>query len=265
MDLPWWVNFVIASVLLIVASELGYLVGRRLRARGEDEVGEHGTGIIAAAMLGLLALLLGFSFSIVATRYDTRKGLVLEEANAIGTAYLRAEMVAAPHGDRIQELLRAYVALRVESRSPRALQQALERSEQLHHELWVQALGVEAHEPQAHATSLLVQALNKVIDLHEARVTVAIYQRLPAPMRIVLYVVAVLAMGVVGGALGRARGRARLATFSLVLAIATVIVLIFELDRPLSSLVGVNQRAMRDVAETMSHRDQPARVEPGGR
>ncbi|MET0984926.1 MAG: hypothetical protein ABW034_05905 [Steroidobacteraceae bacterium] len=85
--------------------EIGYRLGRRHRASGVDEARKSHVGALEAALLGLLALLLGFTFSMAVSRFDTRKSLVLEEANAIGVAHLRTRLIASPEREQFHLLL----------------------------------------------------------------------------------------------------------------------------------------------------------------
>jgi hypothetical protein len=250
MELPWWLSFVLAVTVLVLASELGFRIARRSRReRAEGQAGP--VGVAVAALLALLGLLLAFSFSSVDARFDARKALVLEDANAIGTAYLRAGLLPEPHDERARELLRTYVSLRL-AVTPEELADVLARTEQVQRRLWDEALAIEALEPRAQSTGLFINALNEVIDTREARLTVAFYQRLPGPVRIVLYLNAILALGVVGFSAGLARACAPLAIGALALAVGSVLTLITELDRTVGSAVGVSQQALVDTARTMA-------------
>src|SRR5512135_1488179 len=94
--LPLWGVFAATVVVVLVAVEVGFLLGSRRRRRSEEAL-KAPVGELVAAMLGLLALLLAFTFSLAASRFDTRRSLVLDEANAIGTTWLRAGLLAEPY------------------------------------------------------------------------------------------------------------------------------------------------------------------------
>lgn len=258
----WWMLLIIAGCLLL-ASELGYRLGRRHR---EDsiEAKKSQTSTLVVALLGLLALLMAFSFSIVESRFGARKALVLEEANAIGTTYLRAQMLPAPHGERIQGLLQRYVNLRIAPRTPAEVQRAIEQSEALHRELWAEATAVAIASPRSEIASIFIQSLNQMIDLHESRVTVGLYQRLPMPILATVVLVSILAIGVLGFSSGLARWRSLLPTVALMVSIFSVLLLIVELDRPMGGLFHIHQNAMEDLEETLSS-DRPGAVAPPAR
>jgi len=99
--------------LLLVATEVGFRCGRVIRAGLEDPAKSELT-TLQGAMIGLLALLLAFSFAMAESRFDTRRQLVLEEANAIGTTYLRSKALAEPYQAKVVKLLQDYVANRLE-------------------------------------------------------------------------------------------------------------------------------------------------------
>lgn len=248
--LTWWQLLLIALGLLAIG-ELGFLLGRR--HRGEN-VGEKKSqaGVHVAALLGLLGLMLAFCFGIVESRYSERKALVLEEANSIGTTYLRAQMLPSPQGERIQALLRDYVERRIGYHTPEELQEAIAASSELQTQIWAEATEVADAHPQSMIVAIFVQSLNETFDLQESRVTVALHQRLPLSVLVVLYTIAALSIGVLGLVAGLGRTRSVLPTIALVVAITAVITLIVSLDSPGSHMFRVSQSAMQDLWQTMS-------------
>ncbi len=171
---PWVIAMVTFGVLLI-AAEVGYQLGRWRRAYTVDE--ERGQIItLQAAILGFLALILGFSFSVSQGRFDTRRQLVVEEANAIGTTYLCAQMLPEPQRQHVIELLAEYARARLPAPNPQAVDQAIKRSVQLHQELWDEAVKVSDAETNPPVTLLFTQTLNEMIDLHTKRVAAYLYR-----------------------------------------------------------------------------------------
>lgn len=249
----WWVVLLVVLASLLLANELGYRIGRRQEGATSDQ--KAMAGVMVGAILALLGLLLAFSFSIVETRFGTRKALVLQEANAIGTAYLRAKTIPDPQGDDVQELLAEYVRLRLRPDDPIALQEALRRSPELHDKMWAEMVDVAKEHPTSELVGRFQEALNAVIDLHQSRVTVSLYQRLPRPILLTLYFVSLLGLMVLGYGLGLARSRSMLASVVLILAVSSVVVVIVELDRPGARIFRVNQQAMADV-QTMIEKDE---------
>lgn len=249
--IPGWLVIAGTVVIFLLATEIGFQLARR-RERAPDAEEKSHAGVLLAALLALLGLLLAFSFSIVGGRFLERKQLVVKEANAIGTAYLRAEMLPQPQRDRIENLLREYVETRMSRGGPEQLVEAMRGSAVLQQALWTEAINVAARQPESEIVGLFVRSLNDVFDLHEERMAVGIYHRLSPVVLATLGAVALLTMGLLGYSAGLARSRSPLPTVSVVAAIAVVVSLIVELDRPWQRLVPVSQRALADVQETMS-------------
>ena len=107
-----WLVLIIIGLVLVALAEVGFRAGLRLFVK-KDEPRKGQIGAIQGAVLGMLALLLGFTFSMAVTRYETRRELVLREANAIGTTYLRASFLPETNAKAIEDLLRHYVDARL--------------------------------------------------------------------------------------------------------------------------------------------------------
>jgi hypothetical protein len=257
--LPPWGLVIVGVLVLALATQLGRLFGRR---RPEAEVaveGSHAT-TITAALLALLALLLAFAFSGVESRYAERKRLVIDDANAIGTTFLRAGMLDVDQRDSIRARLREYVDLRTTSRAPGEIARALTRSEEIHRALWHQAEEAGARHPRSQAVALFVSSLNELIDLHQKRVTVGISQRLPVVTLGFLGAVAILSMGALGYVSGLVRSRSRFPTAAMIVAVSCVTMMIIDVDRPTSSLFRVGQDAMMDARKSLAAYDASSRA-----
>lgn len=250
--LPWWGTVIAALVVFMLAVEGGFRLGTSGWAGPSDASMTGQVSVLVGAVLALLGLLLAFSFSIVDSRFSARKALVLAEANAIGTSYLRAKIVPEPHATQLQSLLRQYVDARVAPRTPDELNKAIEHSGEIHRALWREAIALGRADPRSQMLALFVSSLNDVIDLHTSRVTVALYQRFPRPIFNMLVVVSFLAMMVLGYAAGVCRRRAPMPTAAVILAISSVFVLLNALDAPGSGLFLVNQGAMEDLQRMMA-------------
>lgn len=250
---PAWLILLLSVSVLWLASEVAFRIARRRPAPTDAESKSHAS-VLLGALLGLLGLLLAFSFSIVEERFAERKSLVIAEANAIGTTFLRAGMLMEPEASRIRKSLLQYVDLRLAIRSPQELEEGLRRSQRLHSVLWRDAEAVAKGHGGSEIVALFVESLNELIDLHEKRLTVALHNRLPAGILWALYLVALLAMGIIGYAAGLGRARSMLPTLAVVVAVSVVIVLIVELDRPWARLFQVNQSAMVDLRASLSPR-----------
>ena len=108
-----WIVFMIVTVVLLALGEVGFRLGIVARRRTPDTAAGHG-GSVQGAVLGLLGLLLGFSFAMAVGRYEARRNLTLEEANAIGTTWLRSELLPDQRELAVKKLLRRYTGLRLD-------------------------------------------------------------------------------------------------------------------------------------------------------
>ncbi|MDI1478886.1 hypothetical protein [Polyangium sp. y55x31] len=255
--LSWEAVLALTSAILLLSNEFGYRFGLR-HSTESIESKKAQAGVIQGALLALLGLLLAFSFHIAESRFSTRKLLLREEANAIRTAYMRAEMLPEPDRDRVEPLLREYVTLRIAPSTPEAISQAIERSEVLQGALWDEAVRVGRDRPESMVMQLFVESLDEILDLHESRVTVGLYQRLPRPILTMLYTLSILTISLIGWSSGLTRRRVLTPTVAVILAISAVIMLIIELDRPTGTLFHVSTRAMEDVQRTLMQHQAPA-------
>jgi hypothetical protein len=199
----------------------------------------------------LLAFLLAFSFGIVAQRYDVRRTMVVDEANAIGTAFLRAEMLPAPQATAVRRLLREYTDLRLHAAAEGDISEVLGRSDQIHAVLWSEAVKAAAADSRSVPTGLFVDALNNVIDLHSSRVMASLRSRLPTPVWMVLFGVGFLSFLTIGYHNGLTAPARSPIAIVLALAFGLVLWLVIDLDRPGEGLLRVNQGAMIDLRKSM--------------
>src|SRR5688572_18402882 len=177
--LPMWTLFVGAIAVVTLTVEVGYAFGRIVRRQSEDEK-ESSVSAMAGSVLGLVALLLAFTFGMVADRYSTRKGLVLDEANTVRTAYQRSDFLPEPDRAEAKGLLREYVDDRVAlAQSGKALTASLSKAGQIQGRLWEMAVVNARKDMNSDVAALYIDSLNNMIELHESRVAIAIQQRIP--------------------------------------------------------------------------------------
>jgi hypothetical protein len=194
-------NYALFAPLLTLSLLLGMLllleVGRRLGLRRRAQAAEGavtGSGAIEGAVFALLGLLVAFTFSGAAVRFDTRRQLIVEETNAIGTAYLRLDLLPVEVQPRLHERFRQYLTARLDVyrklSDVAATQEALKRSVQLQGEIWTQAVA-GSRLPEAHpdAAKILLPALNAMIDITTTR-TLALHIHPPTVIFAMLFVLA---------------------------------------------------------------------------
>jgi hypothetical protein len=205
---------------------------------------------MVGATLGLLAFMLAFTFGLAAARFDTRRQVLLDEANAIGTTYLRAGMLP-DRREAIRALLRDYVDVRLAAVRSGNVTEGIRRSENLQDQLWAEAVAIGKNNPNSIVVGLFVQSLNEVIDLHAKRVTAGLRDRIPGAIWAALLVVAVLSLAAMGYHAGLARTSRSLAEVAVALTFSAVIGLIADLDRPQEGILTVSQQALIDLQQSM--------------
>lgn len=248
---PIWTILPMTVGLALLSVELGYRFARHRQRRAQEEK-ESQVGGMVGATLGLLAFMLAFTFGLAASRFEDRRQVLLSEANAIGTTYLRTSIIPEPMRTEARNLLREYVDVRLEGvQQPGKLEQAIARSEELQDRLWSQAVAATEKE-RSPMTSLFVQSLNEVIDLHATRMMAGLQSRVPAVIWIALYLLGFLAMVILGYQSRLANSRRSIAIIALILGFSVVLVLIADLDRPGHGMLQVNQQAMIDLRRSMN-------------
>jgi hypothetical protein len=248
--LPLWALFISILLVVLLSVEFGYRLGKYRRSRREEEK-EAPLGTMVGATLGLLAFFLAFTFGLAATRFDTRRQLLLDEANAIGTTYLRAGMLPEG-GQQVRDLLREYVAARLEAVQPGKLAEGIRRSEEVQQQVWMEAETVGQKNPNSIVVGLFIQSLNQMIDLHAARMQVTLRSRIPGAIWLGLFAVAALSLATMGYHAGLSGTRRSLAILAVAITFSVVIELIADLDRPQEGVLRVSQQALLDVQRSMS-------------
>jgi hypothetical protein len=249
--LPLWTLFFVLLLGNLLLAECGFRLGR-LRAQRTQKESDTTVGAIVASELGLLAFMLAFSFGIAASRFDLRRSSLLNEANAIGTTYLRAGMLPDAQAVPVRQLLRDYVDVRLQATKGMPIDQVLHRSEEIQLDLWAQAVGAAERDPHSLPTELFVQSLNEVIDLHAVRVMASLRNRMPLPVWVVLFGAGFLSFLTMGYQAGFTMAGRSPATIVMALTFVAVIWLVSDLDRPGEGFLHVNQEPMIDVREMMN-------------
>ena len=247
VPIPW--VFLLIAVVLLAVFEIGYRVGRWWQARTPEEAGGP-TSTLVGSLLALMAFLLAITMGMASDRFDTRRGLVIEEANAIGTVYLRAGYLPTPVDEETRALLREYVPLRINVTDKQQLEANFARSEEIHTALWALAEPL-AREQSSDVLALYIDSLNEMIDLHSTRAAALIYARVPETVLTLLILGAALTLGMVGYSAGLTRRRSLLTAVVLVVVLAAVLTLVVDLDRPRDGFLQVSQQPMIDLQEQL--------------
>jgi hypothetical protein len=241
------------SALAILAALLaGATVGYRghvwlRKRRGETAIESHDH--LLSAVLGLLALLLGFTFSLALNRYETRRDLVVQEANALGTTWLRAQLLEEPNRTAMQGLLRAYLDDRLVWSEADSAPEALARTNALQQKLWTVTGQVIRSDPNPQLSRALMDAMNQSFDLASAR-SAARSAHVPDRVLGVLLLYAVLSAAMLGYT-SAAKGKPqRIATVSVLMLLTMALVMILDIDRPRSGAIQVSQQPLEQLKQS---------------
>jgi hypothetical protein len=249
---PLWVVYLVTVVLALLFAEIGFRLGLWLQRRDPEGGKIPISGTVVGGMLGLMAFLLAFCIGIVINQHNGRKAMVVTEANAIGTAYLRAGFLDEEGRDLTRNLLREYVEVRLAAADDESLlQSTIARSEEIHNELW-SIVEERVHQGQeSEIMALVIESINEVIDVHSLRLA-AVDLRLPELLWLVLYgatMLSFLLVGVTNSADGK---RDPLAILLFALAYVAVLMIIVDLDRAQQGMLTVSQTALSDLLRQMT-------------
>ncbi len=248
-----WIFILVVGLVLLGAAELGFRTGFRLHT-ARDEARKSQIGGVQGAVLGLLGLLLGFTFAMAVGRYDARRTMVLEDANSIGTTFLRAGLLPGNHPEGVRDLLRSYVDIRLAYRTvsddPTKFAEGLGKSAEIQKALWTHAEAA-AKEAPTPITASFIAALNDMIDTDGERVAAG---RNHIPPTVWVLVVIVASFGCFTSAYGSGAHGARSNFTSLFLPLLLTIVvgLIFDIDHALQGVIGVSQQPMLELKASIS-------------
>ena len=234
---------------MLAFGEVGYQLGKHAQTR-QDKAATSALGPMVGGLLGMLGFALAFIFSMASSHHDLRKQNVLKEANSIGTAYLRADLIDEQYETKVKSMLRNYVDIRLEAVSAEDIAPAIAKSIEIHGLLWEQVSAAALEAPN-HNTSLMIQAANDIIDMHEKRVAGALYSRIPRSVWIALIGITVLTMLAMGAQVGLTGKRRLVAMIPLIMAFAVLATLVIDLNRPQSGLIKVGQQSMIDLQRSM--------------
>lgn len=205
--------------------------------------------MIVSSILALMAFLLAIAMGMASDRFDTRRGLVLEEANSIGTTYLRAGYLPEPASGEIRDLLREYVPQRIVANNMAEVRPKMARSVELQDRLWSITEELARTTPDSYMLALFIESLNETIDLHETRVTAGIYARVPETILLLLFFGSIMTLGMMGYSAGLTRRRSSITAITLIIALGAVITLVIDIDRPRGGFLEVNQQPLIDLQE----------------
>jgi hypothetical protein len=232
---------------IVAAHEVGFWLGSLIRSA--DEPFDRQVALVRASTAALVAFLIGFAFSGAASRFIERQDIIVKEANALGTAYLRADTIAEPQRGELKGALREYTADRVRLLSGEKRDQIelmLAKVSGLHERMWRSA--IKGTQDNAPLMAVVLPPINEVIDLHSTHLALA-RRHMPLPIISVLLGAAAIGVGLLGFGNGRVGRRFSLldSVYGVVLAVALWMTI--DLDYPGMGIIRVSNR---NVVETLA-------------
>jgi hypothetical protein len=248
-----WAIMALLFVGMLAMAVAGQRFGR-LRARHIGDSATTGTGIVDGALFALLGLLIAFTFATAYSRYNVRRDLAVQEANTIGTAYLRLDVLPAAEQAPLRAKFRDYVRSRLEFwnqlGNASALRQELMRGNELQSEIWSLALKATDNDPSSRR--LLLPALNEMIDITTTRLN-AIRAHPPLLVFAMLFVLALLCAWLIGYAMGNAELLNWMHVIGYAGMVTLTIYVILDLEYPRYGLIRLDfaQDALEDLRKSM--------------
>ena len=261
MDLEWLpvVGFFLGTIVVVMLFfEVGYRTGSAAHRLSEDEKESSISGV-AGTVLGLNAFLLAFTFSVVADRYQDRKALVRDDANAIRVAYVRADFLPAADRAESKRLLRLYLDQRLAFTRTRKIAEELPallaENDRIQRQLWRIAVANAERDMNSDVAALYIESLNDLASVHTNRLAKGVRARIPMAIWITLSCLTILGMFSMGYQTGLAASKRSKATGIVAVSFALVISLVAALDRP--DFLQVSQQPLVDLQAFIAS-------EPGG-
>lgn len=254
-ELPITVSGLLIILFLSACVELSYRIGKWQLSRGRGATQDTRGDSILAAMLGMLALVLAFTYSYTVTRADNRKQAVVNQINALGTAFDRAGLVKEPYRTQIRRQLADYTALlyidETQVNTPAKLQQVISDINDAESPIWptVENLVTHTNRPGPTETTLAT-SINEVLDAKNQRLHAGL-DRLPEAILGMLIFIAAATLSVAGYSAGRADNMKRWRMIALTLSIAAIMQVITDFDRPGSGLIRTDQTGFERLEAQM--------------
>lgn len=237
-------------IAILIAYEIFFHIGRLYQNKTDQEVKSQTTAI-QTGILGLLALLLGFTFSMALQRFDNRSHAVLKEANAIGTALLRTKLLPKPYDSTTYSLLQKYIDLRIEISSVDLTMKTQRKSindktDEIQNQIWNQSIKAAELDPRPVTTGYFITSLNDLIDARGER-NALLQRHVPEVILFLLFFVFIIGGALMGYTSGLSLKRAYIPTVIFSLLLVLVVFIIIDLDRPKRGLIMVKQDSLIEL------------------
>ncbi len=252
-DLPIWIDGALFVAVMLVALEIGFRVGLRKREAWRDEDVSM-SNVVVTSFLATFGLILAFTYAFTVSRADLRKRVIIDEANAIGTAFLRAGLVPNPESAELKKALLEYARTRVmtsETLSSRAqFKETVRRTSEAEAKLWPITERIVKSSRPGPIEASLVAAINEVLDMHTTRLATG-FDRLPQVILLMLLLISAVSLFIAGFNAGLSGLFSRWRMTALAFVFALVIFIIIDFDYPQQGFIRINQQALLSTIADM--------------
>jgi len=264
--IPLWLVFVLFMFFMVLFIEFGFRVaGRQISKQNKAQMAQ--VRAIMGASLGLLAFMLAFSFSMAQKHFEARAQAYMLEISAIDSAYRSADLLEHSDSGEAKELLRRFATLRLQTSA--AAQSAdmarvfemIRQGERTHDQLWGLAEAAMSGTGEGADTGIFAQSVLAMIDANDARLQATLFNRISPIIWFTLFLMSLLSMVVMGYQAGLTGTRSSLATWTLAVTFAVVMILVTDLDRPNMSLFSLNGQLMIELQHRMTEDQESVQTE----
>jgi len=243
---------IILFVVIVIANEIGMRLGEYKQGQSNSDIKSQTTAI-QGGILGLLALILGFTFNMSIQRFDNRAAAEVAEANAIGTALLRTRLLPAPYNSDEEKLIRNYIIVRLAENKIDLTQKNIHREydkevQYIQQQIWNTAITAADQAPNPVKTGYFVQAVNEMIDAQGFRAA-QLERHIPPAIFYLLFVIFIATGALIGYSTGLGQRTSRTPALVLSFLISLLVFIIIDLDRPRRGIIQVKQDSMENLME----------------
>ena len=251
--IPFWLWALLLIALLIGTTEVGYRIGLR-RAGPRGDAGSADGNVVLGSMLALVGLVIAFTYSFTVSRYEARKSVVVDEANALGSIFRVADLAPEPARSDLMGALLDYARTRVvtsdNAGTPELAQALIAGTLEAQARLWPITESIVAETGTGPYGMALVAGINELLDLHTQRI-VSAFDRLPQVVLLLLLLLVGTSLALAGYDAGVSGKRARLRLAALASVLASVIVVVTDFDRTMHGFIRVSQDSLTTVIAEM--------------